>query len=466
MAGNMKEMVMAAHRTTIEQELMHHLLNSAADFPKQIYNFVHWLSATDFKLYKKINFHDYNKHPDLMGYGLKANENIREGSRILNVPLNMALKSTHFIKEDSEQRGIMYQNMCEEAVKILGNIPEEGKVKFRHVLQLQGYIIGLARDDNPKYTPLVDTWPITDLTQPVFWDEGILGEVDSRNVIESQKVHSEIVENLYGALIRTKEYKELEYDWTASEFHWSYHVFQSRQTVQHGADWTHPDYTMLMVPLIEFINHSFHPNCAIEPSTQPTEYLMQLTALKDINVGEQLLITYGDFANIQIINKYGFAIPNNPNNMIILRLDKFGEFANIFNIESEKKYYLIMKLGLGSIDSERFYPNKISPNLIKKLRILFLSNEDFEKKSVEEFKIEDFSVKSVHDKLIIEYIIEVLKDNLSRVDKNYLELREGLGEIETLQDFHMRNLYILLEDEQYILKNNIPNIHKILVPTI
>ncbi len=91
-----------------------------------------------------------------------------------------------------------------------------------------------------------------------------------------------------------------------------------------------------MTPLLDFLNHSFDPNVVCELDTfekqgKKHEYL-RLRAIKEIPIGEQLLISYGDWANLHLTMKYGFTLPNNPNNVVMIN----GKFFNSRNIVFEE----------------------------------------------------------------------------------------------------------------------------------
>lgn len=64
-----------------------------------------------------------------------------------------------------------------------------------------------------------------------------------------------------------------------------------------------------MLPLIDMCNHSFTPNCKLQPAGGGT---LQLVALQDIPHQQPLLLSYGSLSNDFLLMDYGFVVPNNP----------------------------------------------------------------------------------------------------------------------------------------------------------
>ena len=70
-----------------------------------------------------------------------------------------------------------------------------------------------------------------------------------------------------------------------------------------------PSQPAAMLPLIDMCNHSFAPNCKLQPQGDGS---LQLVALQDIPHRQSLLLSYGGLSNDFLLMDYGFVLANNP----------------------------------------------------------------------------------------------------------------------------------------------------------
>lgn len=172
------------------------------------------------------------------------------------------------------------------------------------------------------------------------------------------------------------------------------------------------NYRHLVTPLFDFLNHSFEPNCRVVLSEKdflgkktPT---VELEALRKIDIGEQLLINYGNYSNISLLQKFGFTVPNNPYNSLQMT-PKYHEEQYFISEEAQFKKQLLEH---HQIEASLFTPqlqlDKFDPNIIKSLRVMMLRGDMILSIGKEKLLQTDFS-KPVND--LLEYAI---KNALSR----------------------------------------------------
>jgi hypothetical protein len=65
-------------------------------------------------------------------------------------------------------------------------------------------------------------------------------------------------------------------------------------------------------------NHSFHPNCDLHKEDDGT---IVLVALRDLQAGEQLQLSYGPLDNHTLLLDYGFMVHDNPYDNVVLNVD-------------------------------------------------------------------------------------------------------------------------------------------------
>jgi SET domain-containing protein len=71
-----------------------------------------------------------------------------------------------------------------------------------------------------------------------------------------------------------------------------------------------PNLLLIMMPLMDMLNHSHTPNVAILPHTDPLhdKSFLVVKALREIEADEQLCVSYGDLSNLHLVQKYGFTL--------------------------------------------------------------------------------------------------------------------------------------------------------------
>ena len=77
----------------------------------------------------------------------------------------------------------------------------------------------------------------------------------------------------------------------------------------------------VMVPFACHVNHSPRPHCVrygrLTPRTQTLDY----PAFRPCSKGQQVYISYGPVPNLKLICFYGFAVPSNPHDLVMLQLE-------------------------------------------------------------------------------------------------------------------------------------------------
>ena len=96
---------------------------------------------------------------------------------------------------------------------------------------------------------------------------------------------------------------------TLEEFLWAFTIVSSRHLILNNEQPVDdPKLLLLMMPLLDFINHSFDPNVVALPFHDKinNESYVIVQAIKDIKKHDQILMSYGNLPNTHLIQKYGF----------------------------------------------------------------------------------------------------------------------------------------------------------------
>ena len=187
------------------------------------------------------------------------------------------------------------------------------------------------------------------------------------------------------------------------EFKYNYELVKSRNFARPGSDFFFD--LNSCVPFIELLNHDNYYNTDFEFDEKNKGFILK--AVRDINLGEELTLSYGNESNINLFVTYGFTLKNNiyKNSMRV----KIGEgYYRFYPSESRerniKDIYSIAK-SLKEIygfekEKEIVIYNLMLDGLEKKLEKIRLIKED------------DINIKNIIDELVmsIENYIIILKD--------------------------------------------------------
>ncbi|DBA78760.1 hypothetical protein WJX77_011196 [Trebouxia sp. C0004] len=94
-----------------------------------------------------------------------------------------------------------------------------------------------------------------------------------------------------------------------------------------------PSQPAAMLPLIDMCNHSFAPNCKLQPLGNGS---LQLVALQDIPQQQPLLLSYGGLSNDFLLMDYGFVMADNPFDRVQLsfNLDMLEAAKEVAHLQS------------------------------------------------------------------------------------------------------------------------------------
>lgn len=93
---------------------------------------------------------------------------------------------------------------------------------------------------------------------------------------------------------------------------WALAVTTSRAFAVRG-----PTKPRALLPVIDMCNHSFQPNCDIR---KEADGAITLFATRDVQAGEQLVLSYGPLDNHTLLLDYGFCVADNPYDNVALNV--------------------------------------------------------------------------------------------------------------------------------------------------
>jgi hypothetical protein len=183
------------------------------------------------------------------------------------------------------------------------------------------YLLLCSRDPNSLWTPFLNTFPTDASEFPMFWSRKDMKVVAQTSLVGPHyDSYLDTIES--DALILytyATDHQLLEFD-DFDEFRNIYlknrlmvgsRLFgYTRDGIPQSA----------MVPYVDMVNHSFDPNTMWCFDDRSDSFI--LVAIRDIPANSEILDSYGDQPNVDLLLYYGFTLPDNP--FITLRLSLNG----------------------------------------------------------------------------------------------------------------------------------------------
>jgi len=143
------------------------------------------------------------------------------------------------------------------------------------------------------------TLPSDDLGTILYWDKYTANEVDSENIRHTLTSTGAYYLNMYKDLIDCEDSPYRKYsesgmetaNISTEEFLWAFSIVGSRSLVLNNVPFImepNPEAAMMILPLLDFINHSFDPNVIVMPHHDKIneKSYVHLRALRDIEPEE------------------------------------------------------------------------------------------------------------------------------------------------------------------------------------
>lgn len=333
--------------------------------------------------------------------------------------------------------------------------------------------------DNLERTYL-STLPVEDNSSIIYWDTATLNQVDSEIIRHTYRTTCDHYKAIYKALVchpespYTKQASGSDAPISEEEFLWAFTSVSARSLVMNNTNVTEmndPKSVMMMMPLLDMVNHSSDPNCVILPyhdKTSDHSYVI-LQSIKPIAKGDQITISYGsDLANTHLIQKYGFVMPENPVKKLITNLP-FHDYETIAYEETPLKMEVSQKYGIpysqNGIHNAVFYSQKFPQEVLRQIRLSFLTSRQLIENGGANYVNErDFSseVDPENERMAHDFMIESFERILNNLKsrEHYADKLSTAPQVGSISDFNQMNLTVLQLDEHDLLSKNLEFLYK------
>jgi len=193
-----------------------------------------------------------------------------------------------------------------------------------------------------KFDRLMMTQPATFLRTPMFFNREQLDELQDTYLMSSVVANAGLIRD--NSLFATRAMKKerdggtppLDQPFSGqnvgpNELGWAVAIAKSRAIRPD----TTPDGQPRLVPLIDFINHSFSPNVRVEYDSDGN---LLLVAERDIFLGDELTLNYGFLPNSAFLEDFGFLPQKNPHNTFCHAIDlRFLVISHLYFVADQSK---------------------------------------------------------------------------------------------------------------------------------
>jgi hypothetical protein len=438
------------------------LLNSTLLISKKVFNCFSSATENGAIINRNIALDDYNALG--MGYGLKALEHIHTNTEIMRIPIGTGLNGVDMVDMLEDERKKVLKQLCNN---IASTIAPEGPERERmyQVQSLVWQVMHNSQYEEATNNALISAFPTEDLTQIIYMKQEHINHLSSLNM----KIYISYTTHFYKSIYEMVK-KESIFDADLNFFIWAYNNVISRKLSVKSPKQS----VEVILPILDYINHSsVDPNVTTVPYYDIKEdrsYVL-LNSTREIQEGEQLFRFYGEDSNRNYMNKYGFFDKDNKRKDLNIFYTQHL-FELILNEQIVQEYLYLMKqakplkeklfknnnVDLVVSDSIEIYPNKFDNEILKYLRIIFLSEEECIKAAGHDFG----QIFSMENEIKVFKFLKVIFDKHFSLIKNnnYTNKIDALGEIDNVDKFKVKNLLLLEEEEQFILSKNVEYINK------
>ncbi|KAL8521758.1 hypothetical protein ACS0TY_012053 [Phlomoides rotata] len=234
------------------------------------------------------------------GRGMYASENINKGDCLLKIPFSVELAPDNLPPEISSLLG----NNLDPVTKVALLILHEKK---------------LGQDS--EWAPYISRLPLpNDMHSSVFWSDEELEMIQPSCVYEETLRYKKLIEREFLAVKSVvDQFPSRFQDPTLEEFTYAYQLVKSRA-------WKCERGGVSMIPFADFINH-----CNTSESdffSNERRQYSEIVADRDFAAGEEVVMSYGKYANATLLLGFGFTIPHNTNDFDLVNLSNIAQDHN------------------------------------------------------------------------------------------------------------------------------------------
>ena len=353
--------------------------NSCPNISKDYLNLIKWIENNNGYISKKVEPVEESIYNRI----IKSSEKIEKGELIAFIHEKVVISSINFLVNP----------VCRRAYGVF------------HEKDLECIAFFFTVDkNNPNsfFKPYYDYLPEFDLkTFPSEFPKNEQKLYDEIDLYLHIGIHDNKITNAYNDSVE-KIFMEKNISNSFKEFKYNFYIAQSRNFSRPNARFM-SDLNSI-VPFLDLFNHDNNFNCDWDYDDDKRGFVLR--AIKDVEKGQELTVTYGDVDNLNSFVVYGFTFENNKyKSPIRVKLDEFKyTFYPGLNEIDNKNDLIRVKKTLEDKYKDNDYIFKLMYNGLKK-----------KLENVKLIKVDNINVRNIVNEVkenIIKYIIILEKDFL------------------------------------------------------
>ncbi|KAI9011009.1 hypothetical protein CLU79DRAFT_772295 [Phycomyces nitens] len=262
--------------------------------------FIQWLDSNDFPK-TKLDLAEFSN----TGRGMMATKPIEAGEVIVSVPRRFLITN-------------------KSLVAIYGPHP----LSTHQLLAL--HLVLLCRDKGSWWEPYTTLLPSHFDTMPVKYPKNLQKHLPPSLTEQVAQQKNKIKEDFAMA---TKFFNDKKQSLNSQEpilyeeYEWAWLCVNTRCIHMNTADATAKGGNMALAPMLDFLNHAW--DAKIESKFNVQNQCFEIKTLVPYAPGEQVFINYGPHDNLAILKEYGFVVPDNVFNYILLDDEVWALFDDV-----------------------------------------------------------------------------------------------------------------------------------------
>ncbi|KAI7900247.1 uncharacterized protein BX663DRAFT_518015 [Cokeromyces recurvatus] len=235
------------------------------------------------------------------------------------------------------------------------------------------HLVLLKRDKQSWWKPYIDLLPLHFNTMPVKYTQMLIDHLPislkEETLQQKENIHNDYLACIqYLKSIPDKAHlaESIQFD----EYEWAWLCVNTRCIHMSIMDHVTKGGNIALAPMLDFLNHT--TEAKIESGFNVKNNCFEIKTLTDYKKGEQVFINYGPHDNSAILREYGFVLPENTYNFVLLDHEVWEAYKRL---ESKRGLEIKKQIleGAGYSGDYSINANEISFRLMAALRLLALN---------------------------------------------------------------------------------------------
>ena len=249
------------------------------------------------------------------GWKLMTQCDVKKDSSIITIPKSLCLYSN---TDNTNTKNVQVLDSTLNLMSVIS--PNQWRMRLAIALLSER-----VRDDS-SLKPYLKNLPFEYWALPIFFGANEFEEIQDLTLMQRQRERCNfLLEFCKEVLTPLQQSQQDPFSGHAADVNalgWGFASASSRairkNVIQSDSNIKIDEFEAVMIPYLDIASHAITPSCYIYDNGDS----YQLRACKDINIGEELTVSYGNLSNDDLLGDYGFSLDDNSHDMIEVNADK------------------------------------------------------------------------------------------------------------------------------------------------